>query len=120
MATITPQLITTPFMSVAQVWLWETVTSDDTCTPVVCAGFNDKSIQVIGDFGGDASVAIHGSNIPGTPTTNHALDGNDSDTPIAITAAGVEEIVPAVYAIAPVVTGGTDEDLDIYVYLGKS
>lgn len=117
MATITPTRIATPHDDKVQLWLWETVTSDDTCLPVVCAGFQDKSIQVIGNFGTNAVATIQGSLIKDSPTYATLDDANDND--LAITAAGIEEITAAVYQIRPAVTLGTAEDLDIYLYMER-
>jgi len=113
-ATITPQLITNPQDTRVKIFLWETLTDSDTATPVVVAGYQDKSVQVFGTFGG-ATVTIEGSNVVSTPTYATLDDANDNN--LAFTSAGIEEITAACYQIRPAVTGGTAEDIDVYLYI---
>ena len=68
------------------------------------------AIQVIGTFGG-ASVALQGSN-DGTNWVNLA---DRSGTVIAISAAGGSEFSTAYVYLRPLATGGTGDDLDVFI-----
>lgn len=92
-------------------YVWETVTSADTALAVKIPGASDKSIQVTGDFGTNASVAIQGSN-DAAGTTFAPLNTPDMIV-IAITAAAIVQVLENTVWIRPVVTAGTAEDLDI-------
>ena len=70
------------------------------------------SIQVVGTFGG-ASVALQGSN----DGTNWAAINDRSGTAIAITAAGASEFSTSFVYLRPLATGGTGDDLDVFIAL---
>ena len=75
-------------------------------TPIVGA------IQVIGTFGG-ASVALQGSN----DGDNWVGITDRAGTAIAITAAGGAEFSTAYLYLRPLATGGTGDDLDVFISL---
>jgi len=70
------------------------------------------SIQALGTFGG-GTVKLQGSN-DGT----NWVDLNDTEgTAIGITSAGASEFTTSMVYIRPLVTGGTADDLDVYIAL---
>ena len=78
-------------------------------TPTGIHGF----FQVEGTFGG-ATAKLQGSN----DNTNWAdLDVAGTATALAHTAAGGSEFVASCRYIRPLVTGGTSEDLNVYISL---
>jgi hypothetical protein len=70
------------------------------------------SIQVVGTFGG-ASVALQGSN----DGTNWVGLSDRAGTAIAITAAGGSEFSTSYVYLRPLATGGTGDDLDVFIAL---
>lgn len=83
------------------------VITPDGTSPIVGA------IQVTGTFGG-ASVALQGSNDGGTTWVGIA---DRAGTAIAITAAGGAEFSTSYVKIRPLATGGTGDDLDVFISL---
>jgi hypothetical protein len=83
---------------------WTPVTNVDTCQYVSYPGYSDKSIQVSGNFGGSASVALNGSNE--TANTNPAPLNDPSSTVIALTAAGIKAVLENTLCFQPAATGG--------------
>lgn len=108
-------------------FVWETVTSADTALGARIPGAADVTVQVIGDFGSNASVAFQGSLDVGTEpsvsggggATNWSVLQDPFDTDIAITvtlASGLVQVLQNCIWYRPVVTLGTAEDLDIIMY----
>ncbi len=93
---------------------WESLTlAGDSGAPFACPNYTDKSIQVFGTFGG-ATVTIQGSNVIDSPT--YATLNDPSGTSLAITSAGIKQVLENTYWIRPIVSGGdTTTDLDIYL-----
>ncbi len=89
--------------------IWTPVTEADTCAPVEFPECSDKSIQVLGTFGG-ASVALNGSNNNGT---TFAPLSDPGGTVIAITSAKIKAVLENTQQIQPVASGGTSQSLTI-------
>lgn len=101
---------------------WEGLTTNDTGVPWERSDFQDKTVQIYGDFGSGATVTLQGSNDP-------RANPNDADhasavwfsltdpqaNAIAKTAAAGEQILENPRWIRPSVTGGTSPDLDIAI-----
>ena len=89
-------------------------TADTAPTTILSSGTAPVvgSIQVIGTFGG-ASVALQGSN----DGTNWVGLGDRAGTAIAITAAGGSEFSTSFVYLRPLATGGTGDDLDVFIAL---
>lgn len=112
MATITP---TVEHLSNDQVMvLWETLTESDTALAFELGAFKDKTVQVVGTFGG-ATVVFQGSNDNSTfaGLTDH------SATAISLTAAGLELVAENPRYVRPSASGGTSQDIDIYLLCSK-
>jgi hypothetical protein len=110
MATITPTLLDISSKQDGSVIraIWTPVTEADTCAPVQFPQYADKSVQVAGTFG-SSSTAVQGT-IDGT---NFAALTDQGGTTIAITAAGIKQVLQNAYQIKPVTTGGTSQSLTI-------
>lgn len=83
---------------------WAGLTNVDDGAPIDWSAHSDKSVQVIGTFGG-ATVVIQGSNDLENPTnwtTLTDLLGNA----LSFTAAGLEQITENTCWIRPVCSGG--------------
>ncbi len=102
MPTIAP-VTTFPYESSLDVAVttWSSLAQDDDGEPVRLAVYSDRSIQLIGTFGG-ASVTIGGSN---DGINYHALSSTDGD-PLTLTAAALKQIVELPVFIKPRVFGG--------------
>lgn len=103
-------------VSGVDLYTYDNIDSDDTSPGVITASGTQSivgSIQVIGDFGTNASVALQGSN----DLTNWVNLKDTEGTEIAITAAGAAEFSTAMVYLRPLVTAGTAEDLDIFIAL---
>lgn len=95
-------------------YVWEDVTEADTCEPVYHPGAADKTIQVVGTFGG-ATVGVKGSVQPKPASAFFSLSGPDGDA-IALTAAGGSAILEAVNGVQPVATEGSSQEITIYLF----
>lgn len=101
---------------------YDNIDSDDTAPTAIELGRKGSQVmptgthgffQVEGTFGG-ATAKLQGSN----DNTNWAdLDIAGTATALAHTAAGGSEFVASCRYIRPLVTGGTSEDLNIYISL---
>ncbi len=99
-----------------KIWLWETVTSGDTCAPVKMPYLDDATIYSFGTFSGAASVALHGSPQVENPTLFVALTSNS--LAIAHTAAAASVVDQNATYYKPVVSAGDGStDLDIYIVI---
>lgn len=92
---------------------WSSVTEADTCAPVECGDFADRSVQFSGTFGA-ATVTFQGSNDDITYTILTDPQGNN----ISKTAAGLEAVTECTAYAKPVATGGTGQSLKI-VMVGR-
>jgi type IV secretory pathway TrbL component len=92
---------------------WNAVTEADTCAPVECGDFADRSVQIAGTFGA-ATVTFQGSNDDTTYSILTDPQGNN----ISKTSAGLEEITEVTAYAKPVATGGTSQSLKI-VMVGR-
>lgn len=102
--------------------LWEGVTESDTCLPVTVDSVQDKTVQVLGTFGA-ATVILQGTLQPRLAHTESPTYFSLSDstgTTISLTAAGGVEVLEAVHRIRPSASGGTGQDLDIYLYCANA
>ena len=94
---------------------YDNIDTADTTPVVIVPGGTEPlvgAIQVVGTFGG-SSVTLQGSN----DKTNW-IDIKDRDgTLIATTAAGGAEFSTSYLYLRPLVTGGTSDDLDIFIVL---
>lgn len=102
MATIVP-VTTFPFETSLDVAVttWDAMAQNDDGEPVRLAVYSDRSIQLIGTFGG-ASVTIGGSN---DGINYHALN-DTSGSPLTLTDAALKQIVELPVFIKPRVFGG--------------
>ena len=93
---------------------WTEVTDGDTCNPFKIDGQDAAlgSIQVTGAFGG-ATVTLQAS-IDGT---NYVTVNDVSGDAVSFTAAGLAEFSVTALHIKPVITGGSESDVDISVLL---
>ena len=92
---------------------WETLTeSNTTGTAESITDFTDRSVQVIGTFGG-STVSLQGSNDGGT---TWAILDDPQGTAISLTSAGIAQIGTITELIRPIVVGGTSVDVDVHVY----
>jgi len=98
------------------VWLikWTGLHStNDTGAPFACSNYADKSIQVVGTFGG-ATVTIQGSNVVDSPVYATLNDG--VGTALTFTSAGIKQILENTYWIRPYITGAdANTNLDVYL-----
>ena len=109
MATITPTItaVGRGDGSTLQI-VWTPVTESDTCAPISFPEMSDKSIQVLGTFGG-CSVAMNGSN----DGTTYAALRDPSSTTIAISAAGIKAVLENTMFLQPSPSGGSGQSITI-------
>lgn len=97
------------------VYTYDNLDTADTSPNVITLGGQQPlagSIQAIGTFG-SGTVALQGSN-DGTNWVNlKDLQG----TVIGITSAGAAEFSTAMVYIRPLITGGTADDVDVFITL---
>ncbi len=104
MATIKPTRVSTPFEgSGCEVWKWVGIAASDTCLPVLCGLWPDKSVQLEGTFGGN--LTIEGSNDPAGAVYSTLNDpqGNPLTT---MSTARIETVLEHCYLIRPTAAVG--------------
>lgn len=87
-------------------------TLDTSPGAISTAGFERGSIQALGTFG-SGTVALQGSN-NGTTWVNLS---NTAGSAIGLTAAGMSLFLVHTRYIRPLITGGTGDDVDIFIFL---
>lgn len=100
---------------------WLDMTTDDTGQPLEASGHSDKTVMIIGDFGGTASVSMYGSNVE-TPSTNDDdwfLLTDTTETNITATAKFGAVILQNYRWIRPKVTLGTSPSIDVIICAKK-
>lgn len=99
-----PAITTYPFETSLDVAVttWSGLASNDDGDPVRLAVFSDRSVQVVGEFGG-ASITIGGSN---DGVTYHALT-DTAGAPLTLAGAALRQIVELPVWIKPKVFGGS-------------
>ena len=109
MATVTPTITYAPngYRDLVQV-VWAGLATGDDGAPVDIANWQDRSVQAEGTFGG-ATVGVQGSN----DGTNYRSLSDAASTAIAITAAGIEQVLEIVRLVRPIVTGGAGSGLTV-------
>lgn len=80
---------------------WANIANGDTCTDVELPGFNIRSIQFAGTFGG-ATIVLQGSN----DSTNYSTLTNGRGTAISKTAAAFEDVHQVSRLTRPSISGG--------------
>jgi len=94
---------------------WANVTEADVCAPVAFGGAPDRSVQVVGTFGG-ATIGVHGSN----DGTNFSALTDPQGNDIEITAAKIEAVSELTRYIKPVTSGGSSSSVTIIVFMRKA
>lgn len=100
---------------------WIGLTTDDTGEPLEASAHSDKTFQVLGSFGSNATVTLQGSNVasPSTNDDDWVTLTDTTETALALTSAGGGVILQNYRWIRPKVTSGTSPDLDIYITAKK-
>ena len=93
---------------------WATMANGDTGAPVQFDAFQDRSFQITGTFGAGGSATLEGSN----DGTNYFALHNPQGTVIALTAAGVVQVLEATLWIRPHVTAGDGTTALVAVVMG--
>lgn len=95
---------------------WE-LRSGDTAVPLLCPRFADKSIHIFGTFS-SASITMKGSNDPSLTSFDDVYDFEGT----VITQSAARKpwvLMPNVYAIKPVITGGDGNTLLKVAVVGR-
>lgn len=94
--------------------LWETLTETNTTGRAVgLSALPDRSVQVVGTFGG-TSISLYGSNDGAT----WVILNDPLGDPLTFTSAGLRQVAELTRYVRPLVTGGTGVDLDVYMLFG--
>lgn len=92
--------------------LWEGLLNGDQGSAFSGSEYPDRCIQVVGTFGAGGTMTLQGSNDGSTWATLKDAFG----TPIALTAAGIVQIMEIPRYIRPSVVGDGSTDLDVYLF----
>ena len=91
--------VTTPLDgSGLALWVWETLAANEVGDPVRCGPYNDKTVQLVGTFGGN--VLIEGSLDP-DGVVYSTLNDPQGNALSAIAAAKIESVLEHSYLIRP-------------------
>jgi len=88
--------------------------SGDTGAPFACPNYLEKSVQVVGTFGG-ATLTIQGSNMKDTPT--YATLNDAGGSALTYTTAAIKKVREHTYWVRPVLSGGEVFITNLDVYL---
>lgn len=94
---------------------WGGIAQGDTAAAIPIPSLADKTIQVVGTFGG-GSISIQGALESDLATAVFTELTNPQGDALSYSAAGIDTVLQNVYWIKPVLTGG-DGTTDIDVYL---
>lgn len=112
MATVTATLLPSQTLTLSRV-KWASLGGADVGSAFEQADFMDRSVQVLGTFGG-GTVVIQGSNDGGaTWATLTDLQGNA----LSFSAAGLKRVNELTQYIRPSVSGGTGSAIDVYLHM---
>lgn len=113
MATISPVRSKPAGNGIEQI-LWTTLTEADTAASIIpsCLASVVGSVQFVGTFGG-ATIVLQGSNDGTNWWTLKSTSGDD----ISATAAGGFDFSTAALYVRPSASGGSSQDLDVYMIL---
>ena len=94
---------------------WDGLAADDTGLPFVCAGYSDKTVQLVGTFGGN--LLIEGSmNLTIADAVYATLNDPQGNALSVISAAKIENVLEHVYLIRPSAGAGVS-DVDVWLLL---
>ena len=97
---------------------WSSVTQADTCRPVVCPQYSDKSFQVYGSFGSGGEVVLEGTNEVTSPSNYATLrDPRGGANTIDSFSAGMSQVLENCYQVRPRVSAGTGVNLTIVLLM---
>ena len=91
---------------------WLALGAGDDGARVEHAQYSDRSVQVVGTFGG-ATLALEGSN----NGTDWAVLTDPQGNLLNITSAKIELVAEATRYVRPVVVGGTTPSLNVHLFL---
>ena len=96
-------------------WVYDNLDTADSSPEAILAGGTQPAlgaIQAVGTFGG-GTVALQGSN----DNSNWVNLPSSTGVPIALTSAGGVDFNTSFMYIRPKVTGGTGDDIDVFIVL---
>ena len=112
MATISSTFVPTTTLSTTTV-KWTGMTTGDVGAGVAYSDYRDRTVQILGTFGG-ATVTIEGSNDGGTTWATLTDQGGNN---LTFTAAGIKHVQQLTEYIRPTVTAGDGTTaLTVYVF----
>jgi len=97
-----------------ELYVWEGIQEDSSGEFLSIRGNNDLTVWVVGDDGGGV-VTIEGS--PTKESATSIVLSDISGNELSFLAHGVKGIGPAVPFVRPVVTGGLDASVDVYLFI---
>jgi hypothetical protein len=113
MATVFPTVLERPAQSYLAQWVG--MTTGDVGDRIDYVGHADRTVQVVGTFGG-ATVTLQGS----LDGANWATLNDAQGQPIEITAARIEAVTEMVLFIRPIVTGGSGANVTVLLMMRKT
>jgi len=90
---------------------WDGLAAGDSGSGVAVAALADKTVQVLGTFGG-TTITIEGSNDGGT-TWNTLNDTRGEGNGLSITSADTRQVLENPRLIRPLSTGGAGANVDV-------
>lgn len=109
MATVDPTFVDGEGRTTIATWV---LGAGDDGYPVRYAGAADRTVQIVGTFGG-ATVTLQGS----LDGTNWATLTDAQGNAISVTSAALEAVTELVRYIRPVVTGGSGTDVTVLLLM---
>jgi hypothetical protein len=99
--------------------VWTGLATGDDGEAIDWSAFADKSVQVIGTFGG-ATVTLQGSNDEGPVPTNWVALTDLLGNALNFTATGLEQVTENTCWVRPVVTGGAASGITVQMLLRRT
>lgn len=106
MATINPTVTVHGKVMIVK---WLAITENDTPAAIVVAGHGDRSVQVLGTFGG-TSIAFAGS----LDGTNFVTLRDFAANSLTFTSADLRAVNEMAYSYKPVRTGGSSTSVEVW------
>jgi hypothetical protein len=115
MAIITPVVTRDPNAAFAKARWTGMAASADVGVPVAFTDYDDRTVQVLGDFGAGGQITIEGSLDGGT---TYATLSDPLGNPLVFSAAGIKYVTEITPLVRPRQNAGAGTNLAVHIHFG--